>query len=133
MVKDILKFEERNVTVYKKRVKITPRCNKLFHLWNRVLKKARPLKIIGKLEIIVIIQANSEAQLIKFDKDGNGSVITISSKVKFIDSVRFMAISLSNFVDNFTEEIYKIKCNDCVCFFKCESIKEKLISYRVLF
>ena len=53
--------------------------------------------------------------------------------MKFIDSVRFMAISLSNFVDNFTEEIYKIKCNDCVCFFKCESIKEKLISYRVLF
>ena len=87
----------------------------------------------GKYRKVQKLSVPMEKEVIKFDKDGNGSVITISSKVKFIDSARFMATSLSNFVDNFTEEIYKIKCNDYVCFFKYESIKEKLISYRVLF
>ena len=38
------------------------------------------IKIIRKLEISY-----------KIDKDGNESVVTLSYKIKFIDSVRFMA------------------------------------------
>ena len=38
------------------------------------------------------------------------TVVTISCKIKFIDSARFMATSLSNLVDNLTEGIHKIKC-----------------------
>ena len=37
------------------------------------------------------------------DRDGNESVVTISYKIKFIDSARFMASSISNLVDNFAE------------------------------
>ena len=33
-------------------------------------------------------------------------------KIKFIDSARFMATSLSNTVDNLTERIHKIKSKD---------------------
>ena len=47
------------------------------------------------------------------DKDGNKSVATISNKIKFIDSARFMASSLSNLVDHLAEGIHKIKCKDC--------------------
>ena len=53
-----------------------------------------------------------EKEVTNIDKDGNESVFTISYKMKFIDSARFMAISLSNLVDNLTEEIHKIKRKD---------------------
>ena len=52
----------------------------------------------------------------KRDKDGNNSVATISYKIKFIDSSRFIASSLSNLVDNLAEEIHKIKCKVAICF-----------------
>ena len=42
-------------------------------------------------------------QIVKIDRDGNESVLTISYKKEFIDSARFMATLLSNFVDNLTK------------------------------
>ena len=41
-----------------------------------------------------------------------------------------MASSLSNLVDNLAEGIYKIKCKDCDCFLKYESVKDNLIKYK---
>ena len=49
----------------------------------------------------------------KIDKDGNEDITTVSYKIKFIDSVRFMANSLSNIVDNLAEGTHKPKCKDC--------------------
>ena len=43
-----------------------------------------------------------------------------------------MATSLSNLVDNLAEEINKIKCKDCDCFFEYESIKYNLTKYKCL-
>ena len=43
-----------------------------------------------------------------------------------------MASSLSNFVDNLTEEIHKIKSKDCDCFLEYESVKENSIKYKCL-
>ena len=64
----------------------------------------------GKLECL---EENSEKcnafsipiakEVIKIDKDGNESVLTISYKIKFIDSSRFMVNSLSHLVDNLSE------------------------------
>ena len=39
--------------------------------------------------------------------------IEIAYKIKFIDSFRFMATSLSKLVDNLTEDIHDDKCVDC--------------------
>ena len=65
--------------------------------------------------------------MIKIDKDGNESVETISYKIKFINSVRFIATSLSNLVDNLAEGIHKVKCKDCDCFLEYGSVRENLI------
>ena len=73
-----------------------------------------------------------EKEVIKIDKDGSESVITISYKIKFIDSARFMASSLSNLVDNLSEGIHTIKCKDCDCFLEYESVKDNMIKYKCL-
>ena len=39
-------------------------------------------------------------EVIKIDKDGNKSVETVSYKIKFTDSMKFMATSLTKLVDN---------------------------------
>ena len=46
--------------------------------------------------------------MIKTDKDGNESVLTMPCKMKFIDSLRFMAILLSSLVVNQVEGIPKL-------------------------
>ena len=63
-------------------------------------------------------------QITKIDKDGNKSVANISYKIKFIDSARFMASSLSNLVDNLAEGIHKTKCKDSDCFLEYESVTD---------
>ena len=71
-------------------------------------------------------------ETIKIDKDANETVKTISYKIKFIDSARFMTSWLSNLVDNLTEEIHKIKCNGCGCFPEYKRVKGSLIIYKCL-
>ena len=56
----------------------------------------------------------------------------MSYKIKFIDSERFMANSLSNLVDNLTDRIQKIKYKDCDCFLEYENIKHDLIKFKCL-
>ena len=68
----------------------------------------------------------------KIDKEGNESVATISYKLKFIDSARFMATSLSNLVDKLKEGIHKVKCKYWDCLLQYESIKDDLIKYKCL-
>ena len=45
---------------------------------------------------------------------------------------RFMASSLLSLVDDLTEGIHKIKCNDCDFFLEYESVKSNLIKYKCL-
>ena len=64
--------------------------------------------------------------------------IEITYKIKFIDSYRFMATSLSKLVDNLTEDIHGDKCVDCksdlsymkvideALIFRCFNCKKKL-------
>ena len=38
---------------------------------------------------------------------------TITYKLKFIDTLRFMPTSLSSLVDNLSEKLHSGKCKDC--------------------
>ena len=60
--------------------------------------------------------SNRKKEVTNIDKDGNESIVTIYYRIKFIDSARFMASSLSDLVDNLAEGVHKIKCKDCDCF-----------------
>ena len=53
----------------------------------------------------------------KVDKDCNESIGTISYKINFFDSAKFLASSIPSLVDNLSEGIDKIKRKDCDCFF----------------
>ena len=69
--------------------------------------------------------------------------------MQFINSARFMAISLSNLVNNLSERIHTIKCkfehNDktcetctmkykyCNCFFEYKIFKDDIIEYKCLY
>ena len=68
----------------------------------------------------------------KIDKDGNENITTVSYKIKFIDSARFMAISLSNLVSNLAERIHKIKCKACNCLLEYKRVNDNLIKYKCL-
>ena len=60
-----------------------------------------------------VLEKIKKSDVTNIGKDGNESVLTISYKIKFIDSSIFMAVSLSNLVDNLTERDHKIKWEDC--------------------
>ena len=51
-----------------------------------------------------------EKQFTRIGKNGQKITNTIFYRLQFIDSVRFMAISSSNLVNNLSEGIHKIKC-----------------------
>ena len=53
-----------------------------------------------------------EKEVTNINKDDNESAATISYKIKFIDSARFIPTSLSNLVDNLTEKNQKNKYKD---------------------
>ena len=58
----------------------------------------------GKHEKVQNLFCSNRKKITKIDKDGNESIVTISHKIKFTDSARFMASSLTNLVDNLTDK-----------------------------
>ena len=52
-------------------------------------------------------------EITKKVKNGNDKITKISYKIKFIDSFRFMATSLSNLVSNLSEGLHNDRCIDC--------------------
>ena len=89
------------------------------------------LNVLGKTKKNTnFFSAPIKKEITKIDKDGNESVDNISYKIKYTDSARFMATSLSNLVDNLAERFHKTKCKDCDCFLEYESVKGNLIKYK---
>ena len=77
------------------------------------------------------VPVTSEA--VKIDKDGNKAKEFISSNIKFIDRLGFVATSLSNLVDNLSGRIDKLKCKNCDCFLEYKNFKSNLTEYNCSF
>ena len=87
------------------------------------------MNVLGKIQKSTRLSVPIEKKVTNIDKDGDESVVTISYRIKCVDSARFMASSLSSLVDNLAEAVHKIKCEDCDCFLEYESVKDNLIQY----
>ena len=90
-----------------------------------------------------------EKEVTRIDKNGEQIAKNISYHLQFIDSARFMASSLSNLVNNLSEELHIIKCkleNDnkkcetcgikykyCVCFLEYTNFKDGLTEFKYLY
>ena len=64
-------------------------------------------------EKYITLSVPIKKKITKKDKNGNHKITKISYKIKFIDSYRFMSISLSNLVTNITEGLLNDRCIDC--------------------
>ena len=74
-----------------------------------------------------------EKEVTRTNKYGKEITKTISHRLQFIDSTRFMASSLSNLVDNLAEGIHKTKCTNCnICCLEFTNTKNYLIEYKCL-
>ena len=83
-----------------------------------------------------------ESKVETFDKTGKEITKTISYRLQFVGSTRFMESSLSNLVNNLAEWIHEIrrkseinvkcviKCKDYDCFLKYTNFKDYLIEYK---
>ena len=71
-----------------------------------------------------------EKEVTEIDKDDNESVVTISYKIRFINSARLMTTQLS--IDNLTEGIHKINLKNCDCFLEYESPPKNSMKYKCL-
>ena len=78
---------------------------------------------MGEIEKVQNFSSSNRKKVKEIDKVGNENVETISYKIKFIDSTRFMATSLSNLVDNLTERLNKIKCKHCIVFLNMKVLR----------
>ena len=65
--------------------------------------------IWGKCRKYIAFLVPIEKELITIDKNGEEITNSISYRLQFIDSLRFMTSLLSNLVNNLAEEISKIK------------------------
>ena len=75
------------------------------------------MNVLGKIQKSTkTFSVPTEKEIRKAAKHGNEDITTVSYKIKFIDSARFMASSLLNLVNNLAEGIHKTNCKDCNCF-----------------
>ena len=93
-------------------------------------------------EKYITLTVSIENEVTRINKNGvSGVTKNRSYMLQFIDSVRFIASSISNLVNNLLEGIHKIKCkyrhNKCEtcgityelygCFLECTNYKDDLI------
>ena len=69
-----------------------------------------------------------EKKVTRIDKNGKEITKTISYRLQFIDSARFMASSISNLVNYFAKGIHKIKCNIIIKNMKLVELNTKIVS-----
>ena len=81
-------------------------------------------------EKCVTISVPIKKEIIKKDKYGNDKTTKMSYKIKFIDSSRFMSISLSNLVSNLSEGLHNDKYTNCKSCLDYMTTKDEQLTFR---
>ena len=71
------------------------------------------LNVLGQTRKSINLFLSRQKKKLKILKDSDERLVTISYKIKFIDSARFLASLLPNCVDDLAEGIHKTTCKDC--------------------
>ena len=79
------------------------------------------------------LYGSNRKKVTKIDKNGEKTTKNISYGLQFIDSVKFMAGSLSNLVSNLSKGLRKIKCKDRHNDKKCETCGIRYKNLRLFF
>ena len=102
--------------------------NKRVYRGKRVIIKELPEECEGKFICLedntakyIVFSVPTEKKVIIIDKKEKENTKTVSYKLQFIVSERFMANSSSNLVNNLAEEIHKTKCKYGHSEKKCET------------
>ena len=69
-------------------------------------------------------------EITRKDKNGNDKITKISCKIKFIDSYRFILLSLSNLVSNLSEGLHNDRCIDCKSCLGYMTTKDEQLIFR---
>ena len=81
-------------------------------------------------EKYITFPAPIKKEITKKDKNGNDKITKISYKIKFIDSYRFLATSLSNLVSNLSEGLHNDRCIDCKSCLDYTATKDEQLIFR---
>ena len=69
-------------------------------------------------------------KITKKDEDDNKKIVNIPYRLKFIDSYRFMAASLSELVDNLSNGLHSKKCTNCRLDLEYMIAKDDILIFR---
>ena len=69
-------------------------------------------------------------EVTKIDKDGNEKIVNIPYRLKFIDSCRFIPVSLSNLVDNLSDGLHK--CKNCESILQYINVEDSKVLFKCL-
>ena len=89
--------------------------------------KELPEEFEGQFECL---GENTEKSFTLSFKKGLDNGKSITYKIKFVDSFRFMPSSLSNLVDSLSEGLHSGKCTDCKSCLDYMSIKDNQLIFR---
>ena len=82
-----------------------------------ILSKKLEKKFMGEFEYLgETFSVPIEKEVKNIDEDSNEIVVTISYKINFIDSARFMASSLANLLDNLAKDFTKLNVKIVIVF-----------------
>ena len=81
-------------------------------------------------ETCITVSVPIKKEITKKDKDGNDKITKIPYKIKFIDTYRFMATSLSNLVNNLSEGFHNDKCTNCKSCLDYMTTKDEQLIFR---
>ena len=135
------KYREAAHNKYNMNYKITKNIPIVFHnlssYYGHFIIKEIANEFDGRLECLgentekyLCFYVKINKKITKKDEDGNEKIVNIPYRLKFIDSCRFMMISVSDLVDNLSNGLYSKECSNCKSVLDYMIAKDEIFIFR---